>query len=248
MSKKLPTWTRTRVGRNRVHWVAYDDQPGAGETRIVDQGYATSLVEADTAARAALADSGIYQARRLSKGFGAPAKRDREQPAAPSRPARPERVQPREYLYSRHEDGPDHRRWVAAHVVVKRTPRRVYVSRSSCGPDQVGTDDESWGPNEPTISLDGVRLKQDGSVFAKGYRQSEFYTTREAAMGDADDDRQATFAALGISAPCTVDEIKAAYRLKALAAHPDRGGSPVEFRAIEAAYRRLLREAQAPEA
>ena len=53
MSEKHPAWTRTRVGRNRVHWVAYDDRADSEDRRVVDQGYATSLLEADDAARAA---------------------------------------------------------------------------------------------------------------------------------------------------------------------------------------------------
>ncbi len=245
MSKKRPTWTRTRVGRNRVYWVAYDDQPGAEDSRTIDQGYATSLVEADTAARAALAAAGIYQARRLSRGFGGPARRDGDKPPSP---ARPERVRPREYLYTRHQDGHDDRPWVAAHLIRKRTARRVYVTRRSCGPDQLGTEDENWEPNEPMISLDRTRLEGEGSVHAGSYRQSDFYPTREAAMGDSAHQRPTAFGDLGLTAPCTVEEIKVAYRLKALASHPDRGGNPDDFRTVEAAYRRLLREAQAPEA
>ena len=31
MAEKHPTWTRTRVGRNRVHWVAYDDRSESGD-------------------------------------------------------------------------------------------------------------------------------------------------------------------------------------------------------------------------
>ena len=38
MAEKYPTWTRKRVGRNRVHWVAYDDRAGAEDRTIVDQG------------------------------------------------------------------------------------------------------------------------------------------------------------------------------------------------------------------
>lgn len=254
MSKKRPTWTRSKAGRNRVHWVAYDDQPGTPETQIIDQGYAISLVAADSAARAALANAGIYQARRLSSSFGrrparvAPAAGE----AAPAEPRprikRSPPARPPEYLYTRHQDETDDRLWTAAHRIIKQTPRRIYVTRASCGPDQLGTDDERWAETEPTVSLDRVRLQQEGSVFAGTYRQSEFYPSRAAAQGDAPDVAETAFATLGLRAPCTVDEIKAAYRLQVRTAHPDRGGDPDQFRVIETAYRRLLREAGTPEA
>ena len=53
------------------------------------------------------------------------------------------------------------------------------------------------------------------------------------------------FRQLGLRPPASLDDIKAAYRRKALEAHPDRGGDPAEFHAVEAAYRQLLRAAQA---
>ena len=247
MFAKHPTWTRTRVGRNRVHWVAYDDRPGEGSPGIVDQGYATGLVEADGAARAALAAAGMHQARRLSKSSGPAIRRGADASAQTPRPARPEPARRREYLYTRHPVDGNNCPLVAAHLIIKRTARRVYVTWKSCGPDQIGTDDECWTPNEPTISLDRAKLEGDGSTFAGSYRQSEFYPTREAAVGDTPGPCPTPLADLGLHTPCTIDEIKTAYRLKAFNVHPDRGGSTGEFRAVEAAYRRLLREAQTPE-
>ncbi len=247
MSEKHPTWTRTRVGRDRVHWVAYDDRDGPGDRQVVDQGYAASLPEADAAARAALAAAGMYQARRTSTAFGSPARRDGDEARRPARPARPDRPRPREYLYTRYHSDLDEEPLIAAHLVSKKTAKRVYVTRRSCGPDQIGTEDEAWGPDERTIPLDRARLERDGSVFAKGYTHSDFHATREAAMGDSARRPRAALADLGLVAPCTVEDIKAAYRRRALEVHPDRGGSPGDFQAVEAAYRRLLREAQTPE-
>ena len=247
MFAKHPTWTRTRVGRNRVHWVAYDDRPGGETPGIVDQGYAASLAEADSAARAALAAAGMHQARRLSQGFGSAVRRGSEDKTRTARPPRPEPPRRREYLYTRHPVDGEKFPLVAAHLVIKRTARRVYVTRNSCGPDQLGTDDECWTTNEPTVSLDRAKLERDGSTFAGSYRQSEFYPTRAAALGATDGRDPTPLADLGLCAPCTIDEIKTGYRLKAFAVHPDRGGTQAEFRAVEMAYRRLLREAQTPE-
>ena len=252
MFQKHPTWTRTRFGKDRVHWVAYDDQPGAEGCVTIAQGYAAGLNEADAAARAALAEAGMYAARRTSRGFGRPlAKPKTADEATTPRAARPpkvERARPREYLYTRHVVEGDDWPFAAAHLVVKRTPRRTYVTRRSCGLAQLGTQDEAWGDAEATVALDRAKLLQDGSAFAKNYRQSEFAVTVDRALGEFAGRRHPAYKALKLAAPCTVDEIKVAYRLRAFEAHPDRGGTPDDFRALEAAYRRLLREAQAPEA
>ena len=247
MFEKHPAWTRTKVGRNRVHWVAYDDRPDSGDRQVIDQGYAASLAEADAAARSALAAAGMYQARRLSTSFGPSRRGDQDKSRSPSRPAGPVRARPREYLYTCQHSDQDDVPLIAAHLVTKKTAKRVYVTRRSCGPDQLGTEDEAWGPDERAIALDRARLERDGSVYSGSHRHSDFYTTREAAMGDSAGGGPTALAVLGIRAPCTVEDIKVAYRRRALEVHPDRGGTPGDFQAVEAAYRRLLREAQAPE-
>lgn len=245
MSANHPNWTRRRVGRNRVHWVAYDDRPDNADRRIVDQGYATSLPEADAAARAALAAEGMYQGRRLSaSAASAPRAMAPDSRPAREKPQRPTR--PREYLYTRHDDDQDDLIVVAAHLVVKKTAKRVYVTRRGCGLDQLGTDDEAWTPEDPTVPLDRLRLEREGSVNCRSYRLSDFYTTRDGAMGDAERDPNA-FRILGLSPPCTAEDVKTAYRRRALEVHPDRGGTPGDFQAVESAYRQLLREARVAE-
>lgn len=49
------------------------------------------------------------------------------------------------------------------------------------------------------------------------------------------------WALLGLTSRASVDEVKSAYRRRALEAHPDRGGSATEFRALHAAYEEALR-------
>jgi DnaJ domain len=244
MSEKHPAWTRKRVGRNRVHWVAYDDRADSPDRRIVDQGYATTLPEADAAAKAALADAGMYQARRLSTAFGNSQRRSPEKTSSPARPAARVQARPREYLYTRLHSDADEAPLIAAHLVVKKTAKRVYVSRRSIGPNQVGTDDEDWTSEEKTIALDRARLERDGSVYSSSHRHSDFYASRDAATGEADRTGPDALAVLKLRAPCTLEDIKDAYRARAKEVHPDRGGKPADFQAVEAAYRRLLREAQ----
>jgi len=245
MSEKHPVWTRSRVGRDKVYWVAYDDRVGAEGRTVVAQGYAATLAGADAEARSALAEAGMYQARRVPTGLGSSSRAAREEGRRPAA-VKAARVAPREYLYTRGQADHDGGGFVAAHLILRKTPKKVHVTRRSCGPDQIGTDDESWEQDRQAVALDRARLERDGSAYTVSYPASEFYTSRDAAAGDADGDGGAAFRLLGIEAPCTLEDIKAAYRRKALAVHPDRGGNPDDFRAVEDAYRRLLREAQAP--
>ncbi len=241
MPGKHPTWTRKRFGRDKVHWVAYDDAAGVEGRMLVAQGYASGLAEADDAARSALAEAGMYQSRRTSTGFARSRPGDRPRAA---RPAGPGPSRPREYLYTRrHDDGGI--AYVAAHLILRKTPKKVFVTIRSCGPDQLGTEDERWDEGERAVALDRAKLERDGSAYSGRFRDSDFFRTREAAMGDSGPPEADAFGVLGLQAPCTSEDIKAAYRRRALEVHPDRGGSPADFQAVEDAYRQLLRAARA---
>jgi len=48
-------------------------------------------------------------------------------------------------------------------------------------------------------------------------------------------------ALLGVDASATLDELKAAFRTKALEHHPDRGGAPEQFMAVKRAYDTLVK-------
>ncbi len=56
--------------------------------------------------------------------------------------------------------------------------------------------------------------------------------------------RLSSWALLGLTPDADVDAIKRAYRRRALETHPDRGGDPEVFRAIQAAYERALAKRQ----
>lgn len=49
------------------------------------------------------------------------------------------------------------------------------------------------------------------------------------------------FAALGLEPTASTDEVKAAFRSKARSLHPDVGGDPNEFDALQTAYKDALR-------
>ena len=244
-SDKHPTWKRMRVGKNRVRWVAYDDKPDAGSAQILAQGYASSLPEADAAAREALSALGLHQARRSSAGRPVSSMSQVKLDAGTKKPAIRPRPVPNEYLYTRRQLDLSGEFVLAAHRVTRKTARRVYVTRASVGPDQVGTEDEAWRDDEPSLSLDRAKLERDGSVYSAGHRTSDFYRRLEDAAGEPGRALGSAFRTLEIRPPVSLAEIKAAYRRKALDAHPDRGGHPESFQAVERAYRRLAIEAEA---
>jgi hypothetical protein len=49
------------------------------------------------------------------------------------------------------------------------------------------------------------------------------------------------WALLGLTARASVEDVKSAYRRRALTLHPDRGGDAAQFRALHAAYEEALR-------
>jgi len=51
---------------------------------------------------------------------------------------------------------------------------------------------------------------------------------------------------LGLTGAASEREIKAAYRKRALEAHPDRGGSDEAFRALQRAYESALKRSARP--
>jgi curved DNA-binding protein CbpA len=51
---------------------------------------------------------------------------------------------------------------------------------------------------------------------------------------------------LGVAPTATLAEIKAAFRVRALATHPDHGGESVAFRALRAAYDEACKRRERP--
>jgi hypothetical protein len=74
-------------------------------------------------------------------------------------------------------------------------------------------------------------------------------TLRSKALGDAAPpprhDAASAAATLGVASGASAAELRAAYRAKAMRAHPDKGGEPGAFEKLQLAYRLLLREADA---
>jgi hypothetical protein len=91
------------------------------------------------------------------------------------------------------------------------------------------------------VELSSTQAKDLG----KQIRDEGLWIERQASEGKREAGRAAAwegtpFAVLGLCWPCTEEEVRAAYKRLTKTAHPDRGGSPEEFRRIREAYERAL--------
>lgn len=72
------------------------------------------------------------------------------------------------------------------------------------------------------------------AAFEENLRQARMHTTLACTV-------------LGVDPKATQEEIKNAYRRKAMKHHPDRGGDPETFQEIQAAYELLSKPVRCPE-
>jgi len=139
---------------------------------------------------------------------------------------------------------------VARHRIVKRTAAKIHVD---CDP----FDEDEWrrraelaeqspddAPKTHTLAVDQLTLRKEGRFTCRdAYRELIFYASEEDGIRDVEaalTAKHAWCATLGVRFPCSADTVKAAYRRLARASHPDAGGDPAAFRAVEEAYREAL--------
>ncbi|MDR3618260.1 MAG: hypothetical protein P4L85_02845 [Paludisphaera borealis] len=91
---------------------------------------------------------------------------------------------------------------------------------------------------------DGKRLRHR-TVFRLGAHETreaaqlawdEAVAKQEESRSGADGDREACLAALGLTFPTTLEQVRAAYRRKAVEIHPDRGGTHEAMVELNQAY------------
>ena len=139
---------------------------------------------------------------------------------------------------------------VARHRIVKQNARKIHVDCDPFDEDEWARRGERGGessgdaPKTRTLAVDRVTLRTEGR-FRRGrtHPGPTFYASEEAGIRDVEAALTAKYAwcaELGVRFPCSVDSIKAAYRRLAMTSHPDAGGDPEEFRAVERAYREAL--------
>jgi hypothetical protein len=159
------------------------------------------------------------------------------------------RAAPLEFLYQDSTDREHDRRYSNRHRIVKRTVKRVFVERrpyefTLLRAERIADGTDTWYDHDvETFSLDRARLEADGEA-CSGSRWGRvwFYATpyEERAQKTTPSGLVEPLAVLGLSWPCTVDDVKRAYRRLARKTHPDHGGDAEAFRNLTTAYEQLL--------
>lgn len=138
-------------------------------------------------------------------------------------------------------------RWHSVpHRIVRQTRKYVYVEQHPYAYDDLTG---SWLDDErPTFRLDRRTLEQEGYAFipVTAYvadTEDPVFFTRSyyERVGQGKGESPGCLEILNLSWPCTVSEVKAAYRGLAKRIHPDAGGSHAEFLALQVAYEEALR-------
>jgi hypothetical protein len=139
---------------------------------------------------------------------------------------------------------------VTRHRIAKQTARKIHVECDPFDEDEWSRRAERAGgspegaPKARTLAVERATLRVEGRFrCGPAHRGLTFYASEEDGIRDVEaalTAKHAWCAVLGVRFPCSVDSIKAAYRRRARASHPDAGGDPAEFRTVEQAYRAAL--------
>jgi hypothetical protein len=139
---------------------------------------------------------------------------------------------------------------VVRHRIVRQNARKFYVEREPFREEDWAQRAEGGGgspagaPKPRTLAVDRDTLRREGRFpHRRSHRESYFYASEEdgiRAVQAALTSKHAWCAALGVRFPCSAESVKSAYRRLVRTAHPDVGGDPARFRAVEQAYREAL--------
>jgi hypothetical protein len=124
----------------------------------------------------------------------------------------------------------------SAYRIVKKTATRVYIEWQQ----DVCVFEGREYCDVTTFVLDRQKLEDEGYAYSR-HRGCFFYTTPYDVRHRSEKvDQPKCFQLLGISRPCTVEEVNRAYRKLALETHPDHGGSADAFKLVQDAFERAL--------
>ena len=249
--REIPVYACCSVGKRQWLWVAWDTPDDAqGGATAGAWGYAAT---ADAAESRAIEWSGprarpipAKWASAYRRRIAADARKGREAKGIKPPPKAGSNATPREFLYCAHEadprEAPGHF-VVVRHRVVKKTAGKIHVDSEPLRDDPGEDGREPSAPDRAhrTIAIDRATLKREGRYrHPRSHREMFFYATERDAIRDVETVLEALptwCTILGIRLPCSADAVKSAYRRLAKESHPDRGGDPAHFLALEQAYR-----------
>jgi hypothetical protein len=230
------------VGKGRWYWVvwpALEALQGGSAAGHVAAGYEASKAEAVDQALAVAGLHGEWVEAKYARSYHRQQSRTSRQTAAETGAA-PARLA---FLYRDVQD-PDTGEWLSLpHRVVRQTSHYVYVEQQPYDPARLSG---SWLDHQrSTFRLSRLSLEQEGYALAPLLETLDdpLFFTHPYPERLAQHSGQAPdcFKRLNLPFPCTVAEVKAAYRRLVKQVHPDRGGHHDEFLALQAAYEQALR-------
>lgn len=223
----------TSLGKERWYWVVWPSlkMVQSGESGVhIAEGYQRAKAEAVDRALEVAGMHGEWVAAKYAKAYHRRHSQKRQSPEA------------LEFLYRDVQDTTTGQYHSVPHRVAKRTRMYVYVERRPYEPERLTG---SWADRDAsTFRLDRAMLEQKGYGFVPVTADVDdplfFATPYQERVVQYGGRSPACFGLLALSFPCTVAEVKAAYRELAKRAHPDRGGSHGEFLELQAAYEQAL--------
>ncbi len=264
--KEAPAFACCSVGIGRWFWVVWESEADAKAlSPALASGFEASADRAEAKAAERIGPRmkrlPAKWASRCKRGGGkAPEIQRRDEDGRETRPqsrfGRPRRrdVTPRlTFLYCAVEREPrDLLGHVAVtrHRIVKENARKIHVECEPFDADEWarrgerGEEASEIVPKTRTLSVDRFTLRTEGRFRCRrAHRDLAFYASEEAGIRDVEAALTAKHvwcATLGVRFPCSADTVRTAYRRLAKSSHPDAGGEPAEFRAVEQAYREAL--------
>jgi hypothetical protein len=157
-------------------------------------------------------------------------------------------AQPQRFVYDCHMSVDDYDSHpyevVHPHRIVKVTTTRYYVDEE---PDATRRRMRADYPVR-TFVLDRTTLERAGHARRRKRWYGDYYLDpeqwraelRQWRTGGYQTTAAACLQALGLDGRATVRDVKRAYRVKAKDVHPDRGGDPEAFKALQQHYERAL--------
>jgi hypothetical protein len=249
------------IGIGRWYWVAWASETDArGVAPALASGYEKTAEAAERKAVESVGPRSKRLAAKWASGYkrrGGLADRTEEVRAGDkprSRLSRPvgiakKAIGPsrRAFLYSAFESDQIGSRGevvVVKHRIVRQSARKIYVDRVPFCEEEWDSREEGGAladaPKPRTLAVDRDTLRREGRF---PHRGSFIYASEEDGIRDvhaALTSRHSWCAVLGVKFPCSAESVKFAYRRLARRTHPDAGGDPAEFRAVEQAYREAL--------
>ena len=249
--REVPVYACCPAGNRKWLWVAWDT---SSEAVRGEPAQATGYEATAEAAEARAIEWAGPRARPLPAKWASDDKRRRAVEArrvraakAMNRPVKGKGDTTRlEFLYCASESDPENTPGhfvVVKHRIAKKTAAKIHVDREPFREDrgEEGREPSSPDRDPHKILIDRATLKREGRCrHPRSHRDVFFYATEEDAIRDVENVLESVPAwcdILGVKFPCSVEDVKAAYRRLAKKSHPDAGGDPSLFLAIEQAYR-----------